>query len=108
MKLSEPTDESLRADNLACGAQKQSKDLVRGAQPKKNSRADGNVEHDRSAKADKGEIKGYQNDLTGNATSRVELYLEMAGLKLADLKKFPTPCVDDSQLAPEDFTVTGA
>ena len=32
----------------------------------------------------------------------------MAGLKLSDLKKFPTPCVDDCQLAPEDFKVKGA
>ena len=89
MKLNDPTDESLKAVNLACGAQKKAKDLARGAQPKKRSRADGNVEHERIAKADNGEIKGYQNDLTGNATSSVELYLEMAGLTLSDLKKFP-------------------
>ena len=80
MKLNDPTEET-----LACKAQTYSKakNLVRVAQPTKKSRADGNVKHEENAKADKGEIKGYQNDLTGNATSSVELYLEMAGLKQA-------------------------
>ena len=53
------------------------------------------------------DIKGYQNSLIGNAIDCVQFYCDLAGIKVEDLKKVPTPCLDDSQLPPSDFETKG-
>ena len=52
-------------------------------------------------------IRGYQYDLTGNASDCVARYLELSGLKHGDLKPASTPCLDDTQIPEEEFLCAG-
>ena len=46
--------------------------------------------------------------MTGHAEQCVDKYLELANLSIKSLKQVATPCMDDHQLAPEDFDNKGA
>ena len=46
--------------------------------------------------------------MTGHARQCVEKYFELAKATLQSLKKVATPCIDDHQLAPEDFEKKGS
>ena len=50
--------------------------------------------------------KAYQY-VMGHAEQCILKYLELAKLDRSSLKKVPTPCIDDHQIAPEDFENTG-
>ena len=52
-------------------------------------------------------MNGYQYDLTGNARDCVTRYCDLAKVKPESLKAVATPCIDDSQIAPEDFEDPG-
>ena len=58
-------------------------------------------------KVERPKIRGYQYDLTGNASDCCTRYLELSGLKESDLKPAPTPCLDDTQIPEEDFLNPG-
>jgi hypothetical protein len=53
--------------------------------------------------SDKSQTKAYHYDMTGHAKQCVDKCLELAKTTLQSLKKVATPCIDDHQLAPEDF-----
>ena len=52
-------------------------------------------------------IKSYQYEMGGHAEACVERYLELSKMKLSDLKRVETPCIDDHQLQAEDFKTQG-
>ena len=45
--------------------------------------------------------------MSGHTEQCVKRYLELAQLQMKDLKPVTTPCLDDHQLAPEDFVNKG-
>ena len=45
--------------------------------------------------------------MSGHAEQCVEKYLELANMTIGDLKSVATPCIDDHQIAPEDFEAKG-
>ena len=52
-------------------------------------------------------IQGWQYEMKGHAEQCVERYLELTHQKASDLQKVSTPCLDDHQIAPEDFVSKG-
>lgn len=54
-----------------------------------------------------GEISAYAYEMCGHVKQTVDRYLELAGKPLDSLKKVATPCIDDHQIPPEEFTVKG-
>ena len=45
--------------------------------------------------------------MTGHVDQCVERYCELANVKRSTLKSVSTPCIDDHQLGPDDFTSSG-
>jgi len=56
----------------------------------------------------KNQTKAYHYDMTGHARQCVEKYLELAKTTKESIKTVATPCIDDHQLAPEDFEQKGS
>eukprot|EP00973_Karenia_brevis_P043894 6078390-Karenia_brevis.AAC.1 len=48
-------------------------------------------------------IKAYELDMTGHADQAVDKYCELSGKLMSSLKYFAKPCIEDQELAPEDF-----
>ena len=53
------------------------------------------------------ECKAYCYKMCGHAEQCVEKYLELAKTNISALKPVSTPCLDDHQIAPEDFEAKG-
>ena len=51
--------------------------------------------------------RGFFYKMKGHVEQCVERYLELAQKPASCLRKVATPCIDDHQLAPEDFTTKG-
>ena len=51
--------------------------------------------------------KAWHYDMCGHAEQCVERYLELSGKDRSTLKATATPCIDDHQIAPEDFEKKG-
>eukprot|EP00973_Karenia_brevis_P030524 4209632-Karenia_brevis.AAC.1 len=45
--------------------------------------------------------------MTGHADQAVEKYCELSGESLSSLRYFAKPCIDDHELAPEEFETVG-
>ena len=54
-----------------------------------------------------GSIRSYQYEMSGHAEACVDRYLELSKMKVRDLKRVETPCIDDHQLQAEDFKTPG-
>ena len=52
-------------------------------------------------------VRGYHYKMKGHVEQCVLRYLELAAKPASCLKKVATPCIDDHQLSPEDFTTKG-
>ena len=64
--------------------------------------------HAHAAKSDqRATVSGFSYEMKGQAEGTVDKYLELAKKTKADLKPVSTPCMDDHQLAPEDFEEKG-
>ena len=59
------------------------------------------------ATADQANIQSYDYVMCGHAKQCVERYCELGGVDIDILKRVATPCMDDHQLAPEDFQAKG-
>ena len=57
----------------------------------------------RGAHSDSIPIQGYYYQMSGHCEQTVEKYLEFANKPASVLKQAGTPCLDDSQIPPEDF-----
>ena len=54
-----------------------------------------------------GSIRAYQYEMCGHAEACVDRYLELSKMKVRDLKRVETPCIDDHQLQEADFKTPG-
>ena len=53
------------------------------------------------------QVNAYQYAMPGHAEQCVERYLELAKMERSNLKNVDTPCLDDHQIAPEDYERPG-
>ena len=54
-----------------------------------------------------GKVSAYAYEMCGHVTQTADRYVELAGKTKESLKKVATPCIDDNQIPPEEFDVTG-
>ena len=76
--------------------------------PAKNSDIrSANVESKSNSEAYQGKVKAWLYDMKDHSKQCVERYLELAKKTAKSLQKRQTPCIDDHQLDPDDFTTKG-
>ena len=54
------------------------------------------------------DIRAWEYDMRGHVQQSIDKYLELAKKTKDSLKYVATPCLEDSQIPPEDFDVKGA
>ena len=52
-------------------------------------------------------VRGYYYSMSGHAEKCVERYLDLAKMKIEDLKVVSTPCIDDHVISAEKFATKG-
>ena len=74
---------------------------------KKSVNAPATVKTDHTAMNASQSIRAWEYQMHGSAEKCVERYLELANMKIEQLKPVTTPCIDDHLISVEDFETKG-